>query len=150
VLCVRRKLYYYILICWTLCFKWLNYFRLCGLLCALKTLLELLALYNVKWSGKVIMELRGGGKNRKKGNGISDAITSEVAMISITVRNWKAQTWIGIYTHVKAPSRNCEKRLIASVRMQQLGCHRKDFHKIWYLKTKICRENSRFIKIWQE
>jgi hypothetical protein len=39
----------------------------------------------VKWKDNHGSERRG--KNRKKENGISDAITSEVAMISITVRN---------------------------------------------------------------
>ena len=45
------------------------------------------------------MELRG-EKNTK--NGVGDAITSEVAMIFIIVRNRKEQTWIGIHTHFKA------------------------------------------------
>ena len=37
-----------------------------------------------------------------------------------------------------------------SVRMEQLDSHWKDFHEIWYLTIfrKMCRENSRFIKIW--
>jgi hypothetical protein len=35
-----------------------------------------------------------------------------------------------------------------SVRMEQLGFHWKDFHKIWYLRifSKICRENQTFFK----
>ena len=40
-----------------------------------------------------------------------------------------------------------------SVRMEQLGSHWADFHEIWCLRfffSKICRENSSFIKIWQE
>ena len=38
-----------------------------------------------------------------------------------------------------------------SVRMEQLGSHWKKFREIWceYF-SKICRENSNFIKIWQE
>ena len=36
--------------------------------------------------------------------------------------------------------------------MEQLGFHQTDIHEIWYLKcfSNICRENSSFIKIWQE
>jgi hypothetical protein len=39
-----------------------------------------------------------------------------------------------------------------SVRRQQLDSHWKDFHEILYFNIflKICRENSRFIKIWQK
>jgi hypothetical protein len=36
-------------------------------------------------------------------------------------------------------------------RMKQLGSYWKGFHKIWYeYFSKICRENSSFIIIWQE
>jgi hypothetical protein len=39
-----------------------------------------------------------------------------------------------------------------SVRVEQLGCHWKDFYEIWYISifSKIYRKYSRFIKIWQE
>ena len=39
-----------------------------------------------------------------------------------------------------------------SVRKEQLGSHWTDFHEIWYLSifSKICRENSSLIKVWQE
>jgi len=39
-----------------------------------------------------------------------------------------------------------------SVRMEQLGSHWTDFHEIWYLSifSKVCWENSSFIKLWQE
>jgi hypothetical protein len=38
------------------------------------------------------------------------------------------------------------------VRIEQGGSYWKDFHEIWYwsLFSKICRENSSFVKIWQE
>jgi hypothetical protein len=37
-----------------------------------------------------------------------------------------------------------------SVRMEQLGFHWTDFHKIWYVRifSKICLENSNFINTW--
>ena len=39
-----------------------------------------------------------------------------------------------------------------SVHMEQLGFHWTDFHETWYLTnfSKICRENSSVIKIWQK
>jgi len=43
-----------------------------------------------------------------------------------------------------------------SVRSEQLGSHWTDFHEIWcfiyfiLFFSKICRENSSFITIWQE
>jgi hypothetical protein len=39
-----------------------------------------------------------------------------------------------------------------SVHTEQLGSHWTDFHEIWYLKnfSKICRDNSSYIKIGQE
>jgi len=40
---------------------------------------------------------------------------------------------------------------VMSVCMAHLGSPWTDFHEIWYLCfSKICRENSSFIKIWQE
>jgi hypothetical protein len=42
----------------------------------------------------------------------------------------------------------------SSVRMEQLGTHRTDFHEIWYFSifflSKICPKNSSFIKIGQD
>jgi hypothetical protein len=59
-----------------------------------------------------------------------------------------------------ACSQICEKRLIEpsclsvrpSVRMEQLDSHWTDFHESLYLNflSKICRENSSFVKICQE
>jgi hypothetical protein len=62
-----------------------------------------------------------------------------------------------------ARSRNCEKWQTAqlclficlyvrpSVRMEQLGSHWSDFHEISYFRIlRKCRENLRFIKIWQK
>jgi hypothetical protein len=38
-----------------------------------------------------------------------------------------------------------------SARMEQLGSHWNDLHKIGYERlSKICRENSRFVNIWQK
>ena len=43
-------------------------------------------------------------------------------------------------------------RLLSAVRIEQLGSQWTDFIKfdIWEFVSKICRENSSFIKIWQE
>jgi hypothetical protein len=39
----------------------------------------------------------------------------------------------------------------SSVRMEQLGSYLTDFHEIWYeYFSKIRRENSSLIKVWQE
>ena len=43
------------------------------------------------------------------------------------------------------------RRVRLSVRIEQLGSHKLDFHKICYLNfSKICPEDSGFIKIWQD
>jgi hypothetical protein len=79
---------------------------------------------------------------------------------SSSVSSDLAQVTVCSTSRFQARSQNFEKRLLASsclsdrpfARMEQLGPHRNDYHEILMFEyfSKICRDNSSFIKIGQQ
>jgi len=60
---------------------------------------------------------------------------------------WKLVIWLPVFRCIA----KLWKATASATRMEQLGSHQTDFHGILYFEyfSKICGENSNFIKIWR-
>ena len=66
---------------------------------------------------------------------------------------WPCSTILGAFAKLRKATISCVTSVRPSVHMEQLYSHWTDFYDIIYLSffpPKICRENSSFVKMWQQ